>query len=132
MISYLDRSVNPRDVWRDDTALCRGCPERITDLNRVGNVQKISKWAGNGRSRWSGRARLFQEWIGSGSSPAASLVRQRIVIALQGMDGFAAREEACTGHSCRAHKDETWQALVGEQHGRGNPDRRMDDCRGRG
>jgi hypothetical protein len=45
-----------------------------------------------------------------------------IVIAL-GMDGFSA---ACTAHSYRADKDEIWQALVGERHGGGNPDRRMD------
>jgi hypothetical protein len=39
--SYLDRSVNPWDVWGDDTAERGRCPERITDLDCAGNVQKF-------------------------------------------------------------------------------------------
>ena len=57
--SYLDRSVIPWDVWRDDTADRRECPERITGLKGPDNVQKLRS---NSGSACSGSA--SQEWIG--------------------------------------------------------------------
>ena len=57
--SYLDRSVIPWDVWRDDTADRRECPERITGLKGPDNVQKLRS---NSVSACSGSA--SQEWIG--------------------------------------------------------------------
>jgi hypothetical protein len=56
IFSYLDRSVNPWDVWPDDTPDRRECPERITDLLLWKHLYKSLGLRRQTRTR----ARLFE------------------------------------------------------------------------
>ena len=112
--------MNPWDVWRDDTADRGECPERITDRRPCVAMYK-SFATSAGKDTDAGSA--FQEWIGLVVCPRLGWGRES-VIAFR-MDRI---QRGCALDTrADAHKDESWQALLGEQHGRDSPDRRTDD-----